>query len=351
MNQLFKFNKTSRQWHLPVIAGLCVGIPVMTGYFTGNMEGGKLASLSGLVILYIQSNNIPKRMMILMTCCLGIMLSFCFGLLFSFNEVVAPVALAAFSFGIHYSLYKLSLTKPPGNFFFIMLASVAICMPHEPAKVAERTGYIAMGAMLSCLIGLIYSLITLRGNTRPDEPIITKNRYANIVESATYGVFVGLSLAFAKVLELDNPYWAPVSCAAVMQGLSTRHIWMRGAQRVLGTLIGLGITWLIVLLEQPSPLMMAIGIVVLQIVVEFLVVRNYGIAVIFITILTIFLAESGSKLAIDTNALFIARLTDIILGSAIGAIGGWVLFNERVHYLTTLQIRKAKLMMKKSGRR
>lgn len=53
-------------------------------------------------------------------------------------------------------------------------------------------------------------------------------------------------------------------------------------------------------------------------------------------------------MAADTNPLFMARLTDIILGSAIGAIGSWVLFNERVHYLATVQLRKARLIMKKS---
>ncbi|MBO9632039.1 MAG: FUSC family protein [Chitinophagaceae bacterium] len=350
MNQFFTFNKTTRKWHLPVIAGLCVGIPIMAGYFSGNTEGGKLASLSGLVILYIQSNNIPRRMMILMTCCLGIMLSFTFGLFFSFSNLASPIALAVFSFFIHYSIYKLGLTKPPGNFFFIMLASVAICMPYQPGKIPERTGYIAMGAMLSCLLGLVYSLLTLRGKEPPDDPVNAKDRYTNIVESITYGVFIGLSLAIANALELDNPYWAPVSCAAVMQGVSTKHIWMRGTQRILGTLLGLGLTWGIVLLH-PSPLIIAVSIVALQVIVEFLVVRNYGIAVVFITILTIFLAESGSRLAIDTNELFVARLIDIILGSAIGAIGGWVLFNERVHYLTTLQIRKAKILIRKNKMR
>jgi len=71
------------------------------------------------------------------------------------------------------------------------------------------------------------------------------------------------------------------------------------------------------------------------------VVRNYGIAVVFITILTIFLAESGVVQA-NPNALFMARFLDILVGSLIGALGGWILYNEQIHYLAKNQIRRAK---------
>jgi hypothetical protein len=82
-------------------------------------------------------------------------------------------------------------------------------------------------------------------------------------------------------------------------------------------------------------------------IVEFLVVRNYGIAVIFITILTIFLSESGRQLTQDTNGIFFARMIDIIIGSAIGIIEGWILFHEKVHFYTTLQLRKSKVLIRK----
>jgi len=36
-----------------------------------------------------------------------------------------------------------------------------------------------------------------------------------------------------------------MSCLAVMQGNSTRHIGLRATQRIVGTLAGLGITWVI----------------------------------------------------------------------------------------------------------
>lgn len=165
----------------------------------------------------------------------------------------------------------------------------------------------------------------------------------------TFGIVMAVSLGVAFLLKIENPYWIPISCLAVMQGRTTRHIWMRGAQRITGTLFGLGLTWLIVL-GNPTPLFMVIAITLLQTIVEFLIVRNYGVAVIFITILTVFLSESGKELTADTNAIFLARMIDIFIGSIIGIIGGWILYHEKIHFYTRLQVRKSRMLMKKRRR-
>lgn len=346
MKQIFSFNKSDRQWHLPFIAGLCVGVPMIIGWLVNNIEAGKLGSLAGLSILYIQSNNLSQRMILLMTCCFGIMISYTVGLLFSFSPFIAPFALGVLSFGIHYTLHKLKLNRPPGNFFFIMIVSMAICTPFDWDSIPEKIGYVALGTILTCGLGFIYSLLTLKPSDEVESEWPQKKNYVNIVESLTFGLFMGLSLTVALLLEFNNPYWIPISCLAVMQGQNTKHVWVRASQRVLGTLIGLGVTWLIAF-GNPTPLFMVIGITVLQIIVELLIVRNYAIAVVFITILTIFLAESHGALSQSTNEVFFARLIDITIGSIIGAIGGWVLYQEKIHYQTALRLRKTKILRKK----
>lgn len=346
LKSFFTFNTTNRQWHLPIVAGLSVGIPLLLGWWLNNIEAGKLGSLAGLSILYIQSNRLIERMTILMICCFGIMISYTVGLLFSFNSYLAPFALAFLSFAVHYSLYKLNLTKPPGNFFFIMLASMAICTPFDLVSIPEKVGYVAMGTIFTCALGLVYSLLTLKETKEIEVEIPNKEAYTNIVESLTFGFFMGISLAVAFYLKLENPYWIPISCLAVMQGGSTKHIGVRAAQRIIGTLVGLGITWLIAF-GNPTVLFIVLSITLLQIIVEFLVVRNYALAVIFITVLTIFLAESGGDLSQNTNQVFFARFIDIIIGSVIGTIGGWILFHEKIHFQTTKRLKKSKVFLKK----
>jgi hypothetical protein len=346
LNTFFKVNKSSRQWHLPIVAGISVGIPMIFGWYINNMQAGQLMSLAGLSILYIQSNKLAERMIILMTCCFGFITAYTIGLFFSFSPIIAPIMFGLLSFGVHFSLYRLRLTRPPGNFFFIMLASSAFCTPFQLESIPDKIGFLAIGSILTCGLAFIYSILTLKNTRDNNIQLPTKSKYTNIVESLIFGFVMAISLVVAFALDIEKPYWIPISCLAVMQGGSSSHIWLRAIQRIIGTLVGLGLTWLIVS-ANPTPLMMVVSITILQIIIEFLVVRNYGITVVFITVLTIFLSESGGELTQNTNQVFAARLLDIVIGSSIGMIGGWFLFNEKIHYQTTLKLRKSKVFLNK----
>lgn len=346
MKGLFALRKTSRPWHLPLVAGICVGIPLFAGVYLDDIEGGKLASVGALVFLYTQSGELLNRLVILMVCGFGFILSYAVGSVFSFGYLLPPLVLAIYTFSIHYSLFRLKLNKPPGNFFFTMLACMAVATPTEVTDIAANVGNVALGVIIACTIGLIYSLITLQGAAdRKRTVIFEQNQYTNITESIIFGATIGSSLLVAKILEMENPYWVPISCMAVMQGISSSHVWERALQRIAGTVIGLGLTWFILQLPL-SVWQVCLCIIVLQTIVEFFVVRNYGLAAIFITMLTIFLAEPNIALTEHTNILIQARLVDTLLGSTIGAIGGWLLYHEKIHYYTKRHLRRTKTIMR-----
>jgi hypothetical protein len=281
-----------------------------------------------------------------MICGFGFILSYVIGSIFSYGFFLPPIILAIYTFGVHYSLYKLNLNKPPGNFFFTMVASMAIATPKHVHDVAPNIGNIAIGVIIACTIGLIYSLITLKKKDNGENQVVfQQSHYSNITESIILGGTVGMSLLVAKILHMENPYWIPISCMAVMQGISTSHVWERALQRVLGTIIGLALTW--VVLQLPLNVWaVCFCILVLQIIIEFLVVRNYGLAAVFISMLTVFLAEPNIALTQHSNTLIEARLIDTLIGSAIGAIGGWMLYHEKVHFHTRRQIRRTKTVVK-----
>lgn len=91
LQQLLEFKQSERKWHFPVIAGLSIGTPLLGGYFTGNMQGGNMASMGGFVYTY--SLRIVTTMITLMACSFGIMISFSVGMLFGFNPFVASLVL------------------------------------------------------------------------------------------------------------------------------------------------------------------------------------------------------------------------------------------------------------------
>lgn len=229
---------------------------------------------------------------------------------------------------------------------------MAIVQPQNIENITKNIGNVAFGVMIACLIGMVYSLITLKNPMKEERRSVVfySNKYTNITESIIFGTTVGVSLLIANLFQMPKPYWVPISCMAVMQGISTSHVWARAIQRVGGTFIGLFLVWTI-LQFNITVLGICLCIMILQIIVEFLVVRNYALAVIFISMLTIFIAEPSNHLILNAGNLIEARLADTVVGSIIGALGGWMLYHERIHFYTKKQVRKSQILFRKMGSR
>lgn len=325
---VFAFRKSERHWHIPILATLSVGIPLFAGYLLDNLPGGVLASTSGLLILYIRFTSVANRMIHLMLCSFLFILSYFIGSIGSFNIWLAPVVFAIYVFLLNILVRYLKF-KPPGNFFFILIASLAISQSFDLSSIPTRVGVITLGAISTCMLAFVYSLCTMKNYSLADETIVfQKAKRIDVGESIILTSFVGGSLLVATIFKLDNPYWVPVSCAAVMQGATRRHIWERSINRITGTFIGAGLAWFL-LGFQISGLAICVTIMMLQFIVEVLVVRQYGVAVIFITALTIFLAEAGHSSEGAEPSIYI-RFFDILLGSIIGAVGGWTLHHNKI---------------------
>lgn len=344
---LLKINITDRPWHVPVIAGLLVGIPLIYGFYSGNIVASKTAAFGALVILYLQSNDLTTRIKRLAICGLLFIISFAIGLLFSNNIWLGALMLGVWSVIIHYGINRYNLYRPPGNFFFIMIAAIGVANPVEFSQIPNKLAYLTIGVVISVVLGSLYSWVVLsKQKNKPDKIILPKDLYVNFTESLIYGVVIGASLLIAQLLKLENAYWVPTSCLAVMQTVSSKHVWTKFAQRVLGTIIGLVLIALLLQLDW-SPWGICILMICLQIIVEFFIVRNYGIAAIFITMMTILLVESNVDLLNNSYSLFVNRLVDIVLGSIVGVIGGLLLYHEKLHFISKMQIKKSKVIFHK----
>lgn len=346
LTSFFELRQTERLWHIPMLASLCAGIPLLAGLYFHQIGYGILGSTAGLVILYLPSTTIANRMITMLACSFGFMLSFTIGIVFSFSIILSSLVFGLLSFGVQWAANYFKM-KAPGSFFFIMIASIASCMPFEPATIPARVGVVGMGAMLACGLALAYSIYIVRYYPPKVQMIPLKSgRYDNAIQSGITGIFMGGSLLIGHLLKLQNPYWVPISCLAVMQGVSLEHIWSRSLQRITGTFVGLGLAWLL-LLQRPSALELCISIFILQFIIEMLVVRHYGLAVIFITPLTLFLAEAGSAMHVDPNVLMPARFLNIALGSLIGAVAGWFIHHEQLRNKAERQIRLTRIALKR----
>jgi uncharacterized membrane protein YccC len=346
---LFLLKKTERLWHIPLLASLCTGTPLLIGYFLNDLSAGVLACIAGLVILYLPSNSsIADRMLTLFICALGFIVSFTIGLCFSFDPIISVLFLGMFSACVHWlTLYF--KTNPPGNFFFIMIAIVASCLPYDPPTILARISLVTLGTLFACLLALLYCLLLKGKNSMIDKTVSTKiekNNYANFIEALIFGTFISGSLFIGHHLKMQNPYWITISCLAVLQGANLHNIWRRTFHRILGTLIGLGLCWIILSINKTS-LSICVSIILLQFIVEMLIVRHYALAVIFITPMTILIAETANPIFHNTDILIQVRFWDILIGSAIGAIGGWFIYHEKIRFHTIRRIKKVGASIKR----
>ncbi|ROI09473.1 hypothetical protein EGH90_04050 [Kaistella haifensis] len=101
VHAFLELNKTERLWHFPLLAGLCVGLCLLVGWYFDRPAYGNLSSIGALVILYFTQASLAKRMVHLCVCAFGFSIAFALGYVFSFNSVLSSVALGLIAFLTH----------------------------------------------------------------------------------------------------------------------------------------------------------------------------------------------------------------------------------------------------------
>ena len=139
------------------------------------------------------------------------------------------------------------------------------------------------------------------------------------------GLMVMASVTIAHMMGISHPYWVPLTCAAVLQGVSTVIITQRTVQRVIGTILGLALTGGLLALH-PNALLTGALVVVLQLLMLTFIAKNYGISVIFITTMALIIINAGVHPPV--LPLIEARLGDTILGAAIGLASALLLWGR-----------------------
>lgn len=143
------------------------------------------------------------------------------------------------------------------------------------------------------------------------------------INAVRYGAVLSISGIIAFSLPFSRPYWIPLSCAAVMSGSTVISTFRKSIQRSFGTIIGLIIA-IIILKIQPEGFMIAIINMLLTALIELFIVKNYAIAVMFVTPNALLIAEASTQIH-NVTYFATARITDILVGSAIGLIGTYII--------------------------
>jgi uncharacterized membrane protein YccC len=135
--------------------------------------------------------------------------------------------------------------------------------------------------------------------------------------AARVGVATVVAGLVGAALGLERAYWTMAAAMLMLhQGLDWVRTLERGAQRLGGTLVGLVLAGAI-LLMHPQGLWLAATLMLLQFLIEIFVVRNYALAVVFITAAALTIAAGGQGVA-DVGHLLELRGVDTTIGCAVG---------------------------------
>lgn len=331
LSHLLTVNRSKRPWHMPIIATIAISFPVFVGAYFEALPSGIKASLGAMVILNTPlAGKLPYRLVTVMAWGFAMSLCFALGLIAQQVPVLTlPIfTLMAFGIVIFGRYYR---QPPPAGLFVMMAGAIALFIPLPLEEVMSATGLVMLGSGFALILSFLYSLFLLA--TRPATPTpIYSYEPDTITESIIVAGFVSLALLIALILNLTNPYWAAVSCFLIIQGIHLRTMWIKQIHRLLGTIVGVSLAgWM--LSWGLSIWGVASAVLVMMLFIESLVDRHYGLAVIFITPLTIFIAEYGSGLPLSEQAyqtVMRARLYDTAIGCLVGLSGGVVMHSTNL---------------------
>lgn len=330
---------SDRAWQMPFAAALASGLPLLVGAWIGRMDYGLVSSLGGMAFIYLPNTPMSHRMVVVMAAAFGLTACYALGVMSHFIPALMMPALV-FTGILVTMICRFYRVVPPGSLFFVMATAIGAYTPVTLAELPLRVGLIFLGSLLACLIAFFYSLAMLRRRApMPIAPRPAATFDFVVFDSVVIGVFVGLALAAAQLLQLEKPYWVPVSCLAVIQGASLRAVWSRQLHRTIGTAIGLLLAWglLLLPLEYWS---IALLMMTLTFLIESTIVRHYAIAAVFITPLTILLAEAAVLGQGSASALIGARFVDTLLGCLVGLAGGICLHSPRFREIAGAPMRR-----------
>ena len=211
---------------------------------------------------------------------------------------------------------------PPGCMFFVIAASIGATSHAALTVSLLKFIFVFAGCLWGMAMALLYSCITRSRNTSSVVKGSILALQKNFAHAVFIGMVVGASLLLAQSIGLTNPYWVPISCLAVIQGSNLRDIWNKQLHRIVGTF--LGVIWMSILFESKpeSDWEVAIWIVMLSFAIELTVARHYATAVMFITPMTILLADVAQAHESSFWSLTQSRLLDTSIGCATALFGG-----------------------------
>jgi uncharacterized membrane protein YccC len=130
------------------------------------------------------------------------------------------------------------------------------------------------------------------------------------------GIAVGVGTGVGLLLGVDHGVWVGLSSAAVLQASNVSLVRTRTIQRMVGTLVGVGLAATL-LIAAPPFAVLVVALLVCQTLAQATIQSAYGVAVAFTTPIALMIVEIGQP-GTPAEGLLRERVLDTLVGVAIG---------------------------------
>lgn len=144
-------------------------------------------------------------------------------------------------------------------------------------------------------------------------------RHSVIVPTAArIGIAVAAGFGLGQAFGIAHAFWIGLTACAVLQASNLRIVRSRFVNRMIGTILGVGIVYSLLAWEPPL-IALILTAIVAHGFIESVITAHYGLAVIGMTVLALMLFHLGAP-AEDTGSLIAGRLIDTALGAALALL-------------------------------
>jgi hypothetical protein len=337
LRSLLTVNEGPWRWRAGIEAALATGLPLVVLSLAGYQSLGLIASLGSFTALYSPHLKHSERLRALPFVGAGMIIACLIGVLCAGSTwltIIGVMVVASLA-----CLLILGLqVGPPGPMLFILVNGVSGHLS-SPASLGG-VGLDGRLVLLMVSAGVVSSLLVVgfplllpivrwrEGPPRPFALLFGNLEFDRASRWIAFRVLSAVLVAsmVSVPLGITRGYWVVLSAVAILQASHWITFTItRAVQRFLGTLAGVVSFGLLALLA-PSGLWLVLTVAMLQFMIELVVAKNYGLALVFITPVALIIStasQSGSPLGIIGE-----RVLDSFLGAIIALVvlfaGEWL---------------------------
>ncbi|QIG41198.1 FUSC family protein [Microbacterium sp. 4R-513] len=301
---------------------MAVPIAVMT--VVGHPDIGYQAATGAFAALYASNRAAIDRVRVVPVVGAGLFAAAALGVWAGSSPLLTILGLALVTLAASAAAFGFSL-GPPGPLFAVLIFGLSAHVSSVGAPAGVYLAAVAGGILLSILITAAPLVLASRRRMprHPLRELLPGPSWSGpagmLFLRAAIVALVGTALGIA--IDPDRVYWIVGAAIAVIGTAAERQAaFHRGLHRMVGTLVGV----VLYLLVAPVPITgIALALVLggLQFAIEIVVVRNYALALTFITPLVLLLtsAATGVSGSIEVAS---ERVIDTLVGATLGAITG-----------------------------